>query len=74
MAVGCWNLLIGQSRETHRDSYSETARRIIGDKIKESDLRDVTFGLTVGRRGRRRSRRRKKRRITSISNYWTVSV
>ena len=47
----------------------QTARRIIGEKVKESDLRDVTFGLTAGRR---RSRRRKKRRITLISNYQTI--
>ena len=53
----------------------QTARKIIGEKVKESDLRDVTFGLTAGRRRRRRrSRRRKKRRITSILNYRTVSV
>ena len=50
----------------------QTARKIIGEKFKESDLRDITFGLTAGRRRRRRSRRRKKRRITSISNYQTI--
>ena len=50
----------------------QTARKIIGEKVKESDLRDITFGLTVGRRRRRRSRRRKKRIITSISNYQTI--
>ena len=37
----------------------QTARKIIGEKVKESDIRDVTFGLTAGRRRRRRSRRRK---------------
>ena len=49
----------------------QTARKIIGEKVKESDLRDVTFGLTAGRR--RRSRRKKRKRRDSIGGLFAGS-